>query len=138
MWFVYNLFKNNQFPSLKSNTPKSPSRGTLYYRESVGKLIKVLPGFFVPADSILNDENIMQWIHAKQPDAVMNLVSALSFHGLTTQIPAYLSVSLPRGKYIPKNFVTLLMRGSSSIFLIKIDVTFNKYYLNKVVFIFVF
>ena len=91
---------------MKPNTPKSPSRGTFYYRESVGKLIKVLPGFFVPADSILNDENIMQWIHAKQPDAVMNLVSALSFHGLTTQIPAYLSVSLPRGKHIPKNFVT--------------------------------
>lgn len=30
------------------------------------------------------------------------------------------------------------MRDSSSIFLIKIDVSFNKYYLNKVVFIFVF
>lgn len=106
MRFVYNLFKNNQFPALKPNTPKSPSRGTLYYRESVGKLIKVLPGFFVPADSIINDENLMQWIHAKQPDAVMSLVSALSFHGLTTQIPACLSVSLPRGKHIPKNFVT--------------------------------
>lgn len=91
---------------MKTNSPKSPSRGTLYYRESVGKLIKVLPGFFVPADSTLNDENIMQWIHARQPEAVMNLVSALSFHELTTQIPAYLSVSLPRGKLIPKNFVT--------------------------------
>lgn len=91
---------------MKTKSTKSPSRGTLYYRESVGKLIKVMPGFFVSADSVLSDVNMMQWIHAKQPEAVMNLISALSFHGLTTQIPAYLSVALPRGKVIPKNFVT--------------------------------
>lgn len=83
-----------------------------------------MPGFFVPVDSVLSDANMMQWIHAKQPAAVMNLVSALSFHGLTTQIPAYLSVALPRGKVIPKNFVTpvkvwytkneWLLRGATS------------------------
>lgn len=49
---------------------------------------------------------MMQWIYTKQQDAVMNLISALAFHGLTTQIPAYLSLALPRGRVVPKNFVT--------------------------------
>ena len=84
----------------------TPSRGTLYYQESTGRLVRIMPGFFVPEHAELSDINMMQWIHSKQPDAVMNLISALSFHGLTTQIPAYLSLAVPRGQVVPKNFVT--------------------------------
>lgn len=87
-------------------TGASVSRGSLYYRESKGELHRVMPGFFVPEEAALSDPNLMQWIYARQPAAVMNLVSALSFHGLTTQIPAYLSIALPRGQAMPKNFVT--------------------------------
>ena len=102
--FVYNLFKRTNI--LNNKRTSSPSRGTLYYQESKGKLIRIMPGFFVPESAELSDINMMQWIYAKQPDAVMNLISALSFHGLTTQIPAYLSLALPRGRVIPKNLAT--------------------------------
>ena len=108
--FVYNLFKRTNI--LNNKRTSSPSRGTLYYQESKGKLIRIMPGFFVPESAELSDINMMQWIYAKQPDAVMNLISALSFHGLTTQIPAYLSLALPRGRVIPKTLPLQLRSGT--------------------------
>lgn len=44
----------------------------------------------------------MQWINRAQPTATMNLISALSFHRVSTQIPDYLSVALPRGTRGPR------------------------------------
>lgn len=78
------------------------SRGTLYYREAKGDLIRLMPGFFVNADELPTEEKMIQWITARQPAATMNLISALSHHGITTQIPAYLSVALPRGVRMPR------------------------------------
>lgn len=80
------------------------SRGTLYYREAAGKLVRVMPGFFVDAQEAPTDEMLLQWMTSRQPALTMNLISALSYHGITTQIPAYLSVALPRGVRMPKVF----------------------------------
>ena len=85
---------------------KEISRGSLYNWEAAGKLLRIMPGYFVDAGEQLSDENLMQWIYTRQPTAVMNLVSALAYHGLSTQIPAYLSVSLPRGQVMPRLFVS--------------------------------
>lgn len=82
------------------------SHGTLYYREATGKLTRVLPGLFVSAGVALTQEALMQMITLRQPRAVMNLISALSSHGMTTEIPAYLSVALPRGVHMPKVLVS--------------------------------
>ena len=81
------------------------SRTTLYNEEVRGRLIRIMPGIFVEADTPMNDLNVMQWLSIRQPHAVMNLISALSFHQATTQIPQYLSISLPRGVRIPKVLV---------------------------------
>ena len=80
------------------------ARSTLYNHEAAGRLVRVMPGVFVDESLALTDANLMQIISVKQPEATMNLVSALAFHGITTQIPAYLSVSLPKGTRMPKVF----------------------------------
>ena len=83
---------------------KQKSHGSQYYRESIGKLQRVMPGVFIDAAVSLTDEVLLQIIGTRQPDIVMNLISALSYHKMTTQIPAYLSVFAPKGAYIPKVF----------------------------------
>ncbi len=64
-----------------------------------------MPGVFVEADASMSDINVMQWLTLRQPHSIMNLISALSFHQATTQIPQYLSVALPRGVRLPKVLV---------------------------------
>lgn len=86
-------------------TEKLPSRTTLSKREQEGALVRIMPGFYVEKGITLTTENLMQWISKKQPAAVLNLISALSFHGVTTQIPEYLSIALPRGVHMPHVYV---------------------------------
>src|ERR1700736_5983527 len=38
-------------------------------------------------------------VAAKAPDAVVCLISALAFHGITTQIPRVVQLAVPRGRY---------------------------------------
>lgn len=73
------------------------SRSTLYNQARRGLISRVSPGMFVDAAAVPSEANIMQWLNKKQPQAIMNLVSALSFHEATTQIPQFLSIALPRG-----------------------------------------
>lgn len=77
------------------------SRTTPYNQERGGKLVRIMPGFFVPADADFSTENLMQWLSLKQPKVVMNLISALWHHKLTLQIPDTLSVAVPRKTHVP-------------------------------------
>lgn len=82
------------------------ARSTLYNRETAGSLVRVLPGVFAREDLSMTDENLMQIICMKQPEATLNLISALAYHDITTQIPDYLSVSVPKGTRMPKVLVS--------------------------------
>ena len=86
--------------STGENTP-IPSQSTLYRRADAGELSRVMPGLFVSADTFPTDERVMQWVTLRQPKAIMNLISALAYHKLTTRIPDYLSIALPRGVRAP-------------------------------------
>lgn len=55
----------------------------------------------VEADTMLTDAHVMGLLQARQPGIIMNLISALSHHGMTTQIPDALSVAIPRGVRMP-------------------------------------
>lgn len=81
-------------------------RKRIYQRLASGELQRVMSGVMAEADALLTDEQIMAIIHTKQPAAVMNLVSALSHHNMTTQIPDTLSVALPRGVRMPRVYAT--------------------------------
>lgn len=87
-----------------STTPthaQAASRTTAYNQERRGELQRVLPGVFVPSGADYTQANLMQWLNLKQPQAVMNLISALWHHGVTLQIPDTLSVAAPRGTHVP-------------------------------------
>lgn len=81
------------------------SRRSLYNYEAMGQLTKVMPGFFVDSNLLPTDENLMYWINRRYPLATMNLISALACHGMTTQIPESLSISIPRHTRAPKVLV---------------------------------
>lgn len=76
-------------------------RQRMYRRLAAGELQRVLPGVMLESDVVLTDARVMSLLYARRPDAVMNLISALSHHKMTTQIPDALSVALPRGVRMP-------------------------------------
>ena len=82
-------------------TYSAAERKKLYRRLAAGELQRVMPGAMVNIDAILTAEQVMSLIHSRQPSTVMNLISALSYHKMTTQIPDALSVALPRGIRMP-------------------------------------
>lgn len=83
--------------------PQTPAeRRRLERKCAQGLVSRVMAGVYAPLDLIPTEERVMQWVAQAQPAATMNLISALSFHGITTQIPDYLSVALPRGVHAPK------------------------------------
>lgn len=94
-----------------SNTPhqqtsNNSKRSTLYRRLAAGELQRVMPGVLMASEELLTDDRMMSLLSERQPAVVMNLISALSYHGLTTQIPDALSVALPRGVRLPRVYGT--------------------------------
>ncbi|MGN1309234.1 MAG: hypothetical protein ACI4XO_05255 [Akkermansia sp.] len=77
------------------------ARRRMYRRFAAGKAQRVLSGVLVEGDALLGEADVMALLHARQPLAVMNLISALSHHRMTTQIPDALYVALPRGVRMP-------------------------------------
>lgn len=80
---------------------KNVPRAQQYRLGKVGKLRRVMPGVFVEDGVELTNVRLMQFVSMKQRAAVMNLISALAYHKMTTQIPDYLSYALPRGTHAP-------------------------------------
>jgi predicted transcriptional regulator of viral defense system len=74
----------------------------LYELEQSGELEKIQRGLFCLKS--LPDQPYPDFaIVAKVvPKAVICLISALSFHGLTTQVPHYVHVAVPQGTTVPK------------------------------------
>ena len=54
-------------------------------------------GFGKPAEEFSNPDLVL--VAVKAPNAVICLISALSYHGITTQIPRIVNLAVPRGKY---------------------------------------
>ena len=86
----------------ESRNAQDLARSTRYRRLSAGALKRVMPGVLIDSLEMVTEESLMSLLSARQPAAVMNLVSALHKHGLTTQIPDALSVALPRGVRMPR------------------------------------
>lgn len=87
-------------PSL-INESNSTQRTRIYRQLAAGKLQRVLPGVMVDSETMLTDADVMGLLHVRQPSVIMNLISALSYHDMTTQIPDALSVAIPRGMRVP-------------------------------------
>ena len=75
---------------------------TLYAMRDSGALEVVSRGVYRLADSVPLGNPDLVTVAARIPRGVICLISALAFHGLTTQIPHEVHVALPRGAEEPR------------------------------------
>ncbi len=72
---------------------------TLYRLIREGRLMRLARGLYrlSSAEEFSNPD--LTLVAVKAPNAVICLISALSYHGITTQIPRIVNLAVPRGKY---------------------------------------
>jgi len=73
----------------------------LYRMRDEGRVLPVSRGLFQLPDEV-PDEPDLSVVSRKIPGGVVCLISALSIHGITTEIPAFVSVALRRGSEKPR------------------------------------
>jgi predicted transcriptional regulator of viral defense system len=71
----------------------------LYSLVEAGQLTRLARGLYRLADAQEFSNPDLAVVAAKAPDAVVCLISALSFHGITTQVPRAVYLAVPRGRY---------------------------------------
>lgn len=67
-----------------------------------GQLEKVGRGLYRLPGANASEHETLTTIAAKVPQAVFCLLTALQFHGLTTQLPRQVWIALPQGSHAPK------------------------------------
>lgn len=75
---------------------------TLYALREAGRLLPVSRGLYRLADLPSLGNPDLATVAARIPQGVICLISALSFHGITTQIAHQIDVALPRGTKQPR------------------------------------
>jgi predicted transcriptional regulator of viral defense system len=72
---------------------------TLYYLRDAGRVTLLARGLYKLADEPESSSPDLAVVGARAPNAAVCLVSALAFHGITTQIPSAVHLAVPRGAY---------------------------------------
>jgi len=67
-----------------------------------GELIRVDRGLYVHPEADLTEHHTLAEVLLRVPHAVVNLLSALAFHGLTTEQPHAVWIALPRNAQAPR------------------------------------
>ncbi len=67
-----------------------------------GKLARAGRGLYRLADASLSENESLTIVAARAPQAVFCLLTALQFHGLTTQLPRQVWIALPQGSHTPR------------------------------------
>ena len=71
----------------------------LYRLVADGQLMRLARGLYRLASAREFSNPDLAVVAAKAPDAVVCLISALAFHGITTQVPRVVHLAVPRGRY---------------------------------------
>lgn len=74
----------------------------LYRLRDSGRLVSVTRGVYRLAGLPELSQPDLLVVASRVPQAVICLISALSFHGITTQVPHEVHIALPRGARYPK------------------------------------
>lgn len=77
-------------------------RAVLARMTAAGLLEKVDRGLYRLPDQDLSENESLITVATKAPQAVFCLLTALQFHGLTTQLPHQIWIAMPRGSHVPK------------------------------------
>lgn len=83
---------------------------TLYQMRDRGQLTQLARGLYRLATAAEFSNPDLAVVGARAPDAAVCLISALAFHGITTQIPAAVDLAVPRGSYSRFRFDPLPVR----------------------------
>jgi predicted transcriptional regulator of viral defense system len=67
-----------------------------------GQLEKVGRGLYRLPQTLMSEDESLAGIAIKVPQAVFCLLTALQFHGLTTQLPRQVWLAMPRGSHAPR------------------------------------
>lgn len=78
------------------------TRNTLYAMRDVGEVLPLARGLYRLAEMPPLAQSDLVTVAAKSPQSVIYLVSALSFHELTTQIPHEVWIAIPRNSEPPR------------------------------------
>lgn len=77
------------------------SRSVLYSMRDKGTVVLVSRGVYRLAELPAHQEPDLCIVSLRCPRAIVCLISALSFHALTTQVPHEVHIALPRGSRAP-------------------------------------
>ncbi len=78
------------------------SRNYLYAMRKEGMLQKRARGLYSLPEAEFNENANLVEVAKRVPNAVIGLVSALSYHGITTEIPHEIWIIVPRGAWRPR------------------------------------
>lgn len=67
-----------------------------------GQLTRAGRGLYRPADASPTESEDLTIVATRAPQAVFCLLTALQFHGLTTQLPRQIWIALPQGSRAPR------------------------------------
>ena len=67
-----------------------------------GQLQRTARGLYRLPDAHSSEHEGLVTVASKVPQAVICLLSALQFHGLTTQLPWQVWIAMPRGSHVPR------------------------------------
>jgi len=77
-------------------------RNLMYEMCDEGLLVRQSRGLYSASDTQFSEHLSLIEISKRSPNSVVCLVSALSFHGVTTQLPHEVWIAVKRGSWIPK------------------------------------
>lgn len=77
------------------------SRNYLYRMHSEGLLEKSAVGLYTLPEAPVTENSFLAEVAKRLPQAVVCLISALSYHEITTQIPHEIWLTIPRGSWRP-------------------------------------
>ncbi|HET9219874.1 MAG TPA: type IV toxin-antitoxin system AbiEi family antitoxin domain-containing protein [Terriglobia bacterium] len=71
----------------------------LYMLRDAGRIVELGRGLYRLAETGEAEHPDLAMVAARAPDAAVCLISALSYHDITTQIPSSVHLAVPRGSY---------------------------------------
>jgi predicted transcriptional regulator of viral defense system len=72
---------------------------SLYALREKGQIVELGRGLYRVADALEAEYPDLAVVAARAPNAAVCLISALSYHDITTQIPSSIHLAVPRGTY---------------------------------------
>jgi predicted transcriptional regulator of viral defense system len=99
---VLTLIRRRGFLRPRDLAPLGLSRETLRRLEATGQVIRRGRGLYVAAGDRFNEQETLAAAGTRIPHGVICLLSALRFHGLTTQNPSEVWLAIDRKARLPK------------------------------------